>query len=141
MRIINRRPDRVGLLVLGMLPFFIAAALYLTFSALRLAENPNDKLLPSFMSFGEAITRLAWQCDKVSGEILLWSDTLWSLRRMAMRLVLATLVGLVFGIANGLIPFVRATPTAPPSPTTCRSARASMPSPPLLSRKRLRHVP
>jgi NitT/TauT family transport system permease protein len=109
MRIINRRPDRVGLLLLGMLPFVIAAALYLTFSALRLAENPNDKLLPSLMSFGEAITRFAWDRDKVSGEILLWSDTLWSLRRMAMGLALATLIGLVFGIANGLIPFVRAT--------------------------------
>jgi NitT/TauT family transport system permease protein len=109
MRIINRRPDRVGLLLLGMLPFVIAAALYLTFSALRLAENPNDKLLPSLMSFGEAITRFAWERDKVSGEILLWSDTLWSLRRMAMGLALATLIGLVFGIANGLIPFVRAT--------------------------------
>jgi NitT/TauT family transport system permease protein len=109
MRIINRRPDRVGLLLLGMLPFVIAAALYLTFSALRLAENPNDKLLPSLMSFGEAITRFAWDRDKVSGEILLWSDTLWSLRRMAMGLALATLIGLIFGIANGLIPFVRAT--------------------------------
>jgi NitT/TauT family transport system permease protein len=109
MRIINRRPDRVGLLVLGMLPFVIAALVYLTLSALRLAENPNDKLLPSLASFGDAIRRFAWERDKVSGEILLWSDTLSSLRRMVMGLSIATLIGLLFGIANGLIPFVRAT--------------------------------
>ena len=103
-RIINRRPDRLGRIVLGALPFIVAAALYLVFSALRLADNPNDKLLPSLASLGDGIVRFAWQRDKVSGDILLWTDTWWSLRRMALGLSLATLTGLVFGIANGLKP-------------------------------------
>ena len=74
-RVINRRPDRLGRIVLGALPFILAAALYLVFSALRLAENPNDKLLPSLASLADGVARFAWQRDKVSGEILLWTDT------------------------------------------------------------------
>ena len=108
-RLINRRPDRVSALLLGLLPFVIAASLYLTFSALRLAENPNDKLLPSLASFADAINRMALTPDRLSGALLLWSDTLLSLRRLAMGLGLATAIGLVFGIANGLVPYVRAT--------------------------------
>ena len=107
-RVINRRPDRLGMMVLGVLPFIVAAALYLVFSALRLADNPNDKLLPSLTSLGDGIARFAWHRDKVSGDILLWTDTWWSLRRMALGLGIATLIGLVFGIANGLIPYMRA---------------------------------
>jgi NitT/TauT family transport system permease protein len=107
-RIINRRPEGFSAAILGALPFVIVAALYLTFSALRLAENPNDKLLPSLQSVGNAISRFAWERDKLSGDILLWVDTFWSLRRMVLGLGIATLIGLVVGVANGLIPFVRA---------------------------------
>ncbi len=107
-RIINRRPDRIGAIMLGALPFVIAAALYLIFSALRLAENPNDKLLPSLASLGNAIYRYAIETDKQAGKILLWADTIASLRRMAMGLGLATAIGLVFGVGNGLIPYIRA---------------------------------
>jgi NitT/TauT family transport system permease protein len=98
----------VSTLILGALPFVIVAALYLTFSALRLAENPNDKLLPSLQSLGNAVSRFAWERDKLSGDILLWVDTFWSLRRMVLGLGIATLIGLVVGVANGLIPFIRA---------------------------------
>src|SRR4051812_29098056 len=104
-RIINRRPDRVSGLLLALLPFVIAAGLYLTFSALRLADNPNDKLLPSLMSFGDAIRRMALTPDRLSGQVLLWSDTLLSLRRLFLGIALATLIGLLLGIANGLIPY------------------------------------
>lgn len=108
MRIINRRPDRLGAWVLGALPFVIAAALYLVFSALRLAENPNDKLLPALHSLGDAIHRYAFERDKLSGDVLLWTDTFWSLRRMVLGLGIATLIGLAVGVANGLIPYIRA---------------------------------
>jgi len=108
MRIINRRPDRLGSWVLGAFPFVVAAVLYLIFSALRLAENPNDKLLPSLQSLGSAIARYAFERDKLSGDVLLWTDTFWSLRRMVLGLGIATLIGLVVGVANGLIPYVRA---------------------------------
>jgi NitT/TauT family transport system permease protein len=47
--------------------------------------------------------------DARTGHILLLDDTLTSLRRLAIGLGSATLIGLVFGIAIGLIPYVRAT--------------------------------
>jgi len=108
MRIINRRPDRFGAWVLGAVPFIAAAILYLVFSALRLADDPNDPLLPSLQSLGHAIARYAFERDKVSGDVLLWTDTFWSLRRMVLGLGIATLIGLVVGTANGLIPYIRA---------------------------------
>ena len=46
MRLINRHPDRGGRLLLILLPFALLLFAYFTGSAARLAENPNDKLLP-----------------------------------------------------------------------------------------------
>ncbi|MGQ9368713.1 ABC transporter permease [Azospirillum sp. ST 5-10] len=107
-RIMNRRPDRLGVLLLGALPFLIVAALYVTGSAVRLADNPNDKLLPSLASLGDAVARYAAEPDKRSGALLLWADTAASLVRLVLGLGLATAAGLAVGVLNGLIPYARA---------------------------------
>jgi NitT/TauT family transport system permease protein len=107
-RLLNLRPSRTTSLALGVLPFVLLLAAYLAASSARLAENPNDKLLPSFASFGEAIQRMAIEPDKRSGEILLWTDTASSLRRLGLGVGISALVGLTFGIALGAIPLVRA---------------------------------
>lgn len=107
-RIINRRPGQAGAFYIGCLPFLILLGFYLYGSAVRLTENPNDKLLPSFAALGDAIVRVAAEPDKRSGEILLWADTAASLTRLGLGLAVATIGGLVFGVANGLIPYVRA---------------------------------
>ncbi len=107
-RIINRRPDRLAKFLLGALPFVILLALYLTGSAARLADNPNDKLLPSLASLADGVVRVAVDADRRTGVVLLWTDTASSLIRLGQGLGVATLIGLVWGIANGLIPLVRA---------------------------------
>jgi NitT/TauT family transport system permease protein len=107
-RLLNLRPSRGTGLALGVLPFVLLLAAYLAASSARLAENPNDKLLPSLGSVGEAIQRMALEPDKRSGEILLWADTAASLRRLALGVGISALVGLTFGIALGAIPLVRA---------------------------------
>jgi len=107
-RIINRRPDRLGRTLLGALPFLILAAVYLLGSAERLAENPNDKLLPSLATLADGIHRVAVDADRRTGTVLLWADTAASLSRLGQGLAVATALGLVFGVANGLIPMVRA---------------------------------
>ena len=107
-RIINRRPDRMGKFLLGALPFVIVLALYLVGSAARLADNPNDKLLPSLATLADGVVRVAIDADKRAGVVLLWADTLSSLSRLGLGLAVATIIGLVWGIANGLIPLVRA---------------------------------
>jgi NitT/TauT family transport system permease protein len=107
-RIINRRPGRGGIVFWGALPFLGAAALYAVASALRLAENPNDKLLPPLSAMAAAVARIAFTPDARTGDYLMWADTLASLHRLGLGLGVATAAALVIGIAMGLIPYVRA---------------------------------
>jgi NitT/TauT family transport system permease protein len=107
-RVINRKPGRGNRLVLGLLPFVLLIAAYLAASHVRLAENPNDKLLPSAASLAEAAWRMAATEDGRTGRVLLWQDTGASLRRLGLGLGFATVLGLVFGIGIGLIPYARA---------------------------------
>lgn len=107
-RLINRRPSRMGVMYLGLLPFVILIALYATGSALRLADNPDDKLLPGFAVLADAVSRVAFTPDRRTGALLLWADTAASLARLGLGLVAATALGMVVGIANGILPYVRA---------------------------------
>ena len=107
-RFINRHPSRGTALFLGLLPFVLLVVLYAVASEVRLAENPNDKLLPSFTTLGETIHRLAFEPSKRSGDIELWVDTWASLRRLAQGVGAAALIGLVFGVGLGALPLVRA---------------------------------
>ncbi|TCS41021.1 ABC transporter permease [Reinekea marinisedimentorum] len=106
-RIINAQPNRYGRLLLGLLPFIILLVIYIAASDARLAENPSDKLLPSLSSFADAITRMAFEPSKRTGEYLFWADTLASAVRLAMGVGISALLGLVIGIANGMVPYVR----------------------------------
>jgi len=104
MRLINRHPDRSGRLLLILLPFALLLFAYFAGSAQRLADNPNDKLLPSTGQMAAAIDRLAFTEDKRSGNYLFWQDSAASLKRLAMGVAIAALVGLCLGIAAGIIP-------------------------------------
>ena len=107
-RLINQKPTRPTQWFLGLLPFLLLLALYVGASNARLAENPNDKLLPSFQSFGAAIERLALEPSKRTGEYVFWRDTASSLQRLALGVGISAVFALVFGVLNGAIPFVRA---------------------------------
>ena len=107
-RLINQQPGKVLGAWLGVLPFVIVVVIYLVASDMRLAENPDDKLLPSLQSIGDSIARLALEPSKRTGELVLWADTISSLIRLGLGIGISALIGLVFGIATGAIPFVRA---------------------------------
>ncbi|TCT06038.1 ABC transporter permease [Aquabacter spiritensis] len=108
MRLINRRPDRGTALVLAALPFALVALAYVLGSAERLAENPADKLLPSFATMAETFGRLAFVADARTGDYILVSDTLASLERLASALFISTALALVLGLLIGLLPLVNA---------------------------------
>ena len=78
-------------------------------SSARLADNPDDRLLPSVAQMLDAIARMAFTEDARTGSVLLWSDTLASLTRMALGIAVAALAGLGLGIASGAFPMLRAT--------------------------------
>ncbi len=107
-RLLNQHPGRISAFSLGMLPFLLIVAVYLVASDARLAENPNDKLLPSLSSFADAIKSVAIEPNPRTGERVLWSDTASSLRRLGLGLGISALIGLAFGIAIGTIPKARA---------------------------------
>jgi NitT/TauT family transport system permease protein len=107
-RIVNRRPDQINALVLGALPFVAVAFIYLIASDLRLEANPNDKLLPPLSSFADAIHQYAVEEELRTGRVLLWSDTAASIGRLALGVGVSALLGLVFGVSLGAIPYLRA---------------------------------
>ncbi len=107
-RLMNRHPGSIGRVFLTLLPFLLVVLAYAIASDIRLSENPSDKLLPSLTSIGSAVERMAFEPSKRSGDYLLWVDTLASLQRLAWGVGISALLGLVVGIANGVIPYVRA---------------------------------
>src|SRR5262245_55506138 len=108
-RVMNIVPNPRSGLVLGLLPFVLIAAIYLVASAERRAANPADKLLPPVAEMADTVRRLASEPDRRTEEIVLWTDTAASLRRLAIGLGVATLSGLAFGLALGVLPIVIAT--------------------------------
>lgn len=108
MRLINRHPVRTTALFLGLLPFVLIVLLYGTASQERLANNPNDKLLPGLEQMTSAVNRMAFQEDRRSGEYLMWQDTTASLQRLGIGVGVAASLALVVGLLNGILPVVRA---------------------------------
>ena len=109
MRMINRRPARPMAVLLAALPFAAILAAYAIGSETRLAANPADKLLPAPATIAGTALRLFTEGDRRSGEILLWSDTWASLRRLGLGVAIAAAISLATGVAIGMLPYVRRT--------------------------------
>ena len=107
-RLINVHPSRGLAQALLALPFLLALLGYNAASSARLAENPQDRLLPSFSAMGDALVRLAFEPDRRSGDYLFWADTLASLERLAAGVGTGATAGLVLGVLSGLLPLLRA---------------------------------
>ncbi len=108
-RLINQVPSKTTNLFLGLLPFLLIAIVYISSSNARLAENPNDKLLPSIEKCIDSMSKLAFEKSKRSGDYVLLNDTLSSLKRLAMGVGISALFALLVGIAIGIIPYVTST--------------------------------
>lgn len=106
-RWINRRPAGRGSL-LAVLPFLLVLTAYAVGSHARLAANAGDKLMPAAGTMLESFTTLAFERDARSGDYLFWEDSRASLVRMGEGLGIATIVGLVAGVAIGMLPYLRA---------------------------------
>jgi NitT/TauT family transport system permease protein len=78
------------------------ALVYAWASHLRLAENPDDKLLPGLGQMLEAMRALAFEPDPRSGRYLFLSDTLASLGRLFTGVGLAAVAALFVGVNMGL---------------------------------------
>ncbi|HEY7884110.1 MAG TPA: ABC transporter permease [Cellvibrionaceae bacterium] len=111
-RLVNLTPSRPFKVLLGLLPFALIIAIYIIASDLRLAENPDDKLLPSVAQMSEAVDRLAFAPSRRTGEYLFWQDTASSLKRLGLGIGIAAFIGFTLGMLTGAIPTLHA-PLAP----------------------------
>ncbi|WP_111642377.1 ABC transporter permease [Marinimicrobium alkaliphilum] len=105
-RLINLKPSRSVGVMLGLLPFALIVIIYIAASDKRLAENPDDRLLPSFTQMGEAVERLAFEPSRRTGEYVFWEDTKSSLQRLGLGIGIAALIGFSIGTLTGSIPLV-----------------------------------
>jgi NitT/TauT family transport system permease protein len=90
--------------LLAALPFVLLIAVYMIASEIRHRDNPSDKLLPSFTQMGQAVDRMAFTEDRRSGKYLMAADTVASLKRLLIGIVLAAGVGLLLGLNMGVFP-------------------------------------
>jgi NitT/TauT family transport system permease protein len=108
MRLMNLKPGRQVRFYLAGLPFILVAVAYLIGSGIRLAENPDDKLLPALSTMAAAVQRMAFEIDVRTDTVLMLSDTIASLGRFFLALAISTSVALVLGIMIGLLPSANA---------------------------------
>lgn len=108
-RLINQIPSKSANIFLGLLPFLLIVVVYISASSARLAENPNDKLLPSIEKSINTMSKMAFEPSKRSGEYILLEDTKASLKRLAMGVGISALIALSIGIAIGVVPFITST--------------------------------
>ena len=107
-RLINQHPGRAAGLALGVLPFVALLVLYVVASQLRLAENPDDKLLPALGKIASTFHSYAFEEDSRTGRVLFWADTWASLKRIGSALVISAMLGLVLALTIGVVPRARA---------------------------------
>lgn len=97
--------------MLAVLPFLVLIFAYLAYSHARLTANPGDKLLPSPSTLAATLHHYAFEEDERSGDILFWTDTSASLKRILLALAVSATVSVTLGLAMGVIPYIRATLT------------------------------
>src|SRR5262245_54912951 len=97
-RLINQHPGRAAGLALGVLPFIALLVMYVVASQLRLAENADDKLLPSLATIADTFHSYAFEEDKRSGVVLFWADTWASLKRIGAALGISASLALLLAV-------------------------------------------
>ena len=104
---LHARPGAMLSALLAILPFVVLVGIYVMASEARLAENPDDKLLPSLASMYDAMVRMATVPDRRSGALLLWTDTLASLKRLFVGVGAGAFLGLLIGLNTAVFPGLR----------------------------------
>jgi NitT/TauT family transport system permease protein len=106
---IHAEPSSRLRLILGLLPLVVIICAYLTVSYARLQANPREKLTPSVSQMVSAVKTMAFTKDERTDSYLMLSDTVSSVKRLAVGLGSAALVGLFAGINMGMLPGIGAT--------------------------------
>ena len=97
---INRKSALFNSLIL----FILLIICYVVISDLRHISNPQDKIFPSLQQIEQGVKNSLTLNE--AGVISLLADTSSSLMRFFIGIILATAVGVFFGIGLGVFPFL-----------------------------------
>ena len=97
------------MLVLSMMPFMLLIVAYLAASSARLAANPGDKLLPRPPHSPRPYIDTRSRRMSAAATSCCGAIRAASLERLLIALGLSALMGVAFGVAIGVIPYLRAT--------------------------------
>jgi len=104
---LHAQPSRPFQVMLALLPFIVLVCVYLGVSEMRYRSNPADKVVPTLGKLAEGVNQVAFTEDKRTGKVLLWEDTLASLKRLGTGIGFAAFLALLAGLNMGLFPGVR----------------------------------
>lgn len=107
-RLVDIRVSRGTRLLLGALPIIALLLVYLLASEFRHAQNPADKVLPTFAAMADAVRVLMTDRDPATDRTVIVADTLASLYRLGLGLGIATMTALLLGLLLGVVPLARA---------------------------------
>ena len=101
---LHAKPSTLTRWGVGLLPFILLIVVYMWGSHVRHLENEQDKLLPTPVQIKDAAYNAAFEENRRTGEVILWSDTAASLTRLLIGVGLAALAGLTLGVVTGVFP-------------------------------------
>ena len=125
MRLINIRPSRAARLLLAALPFVLLVAAYFAGSAARLADNPNDKLLPALSRHGRRGQAYGVSGRRAHRQLSAAGPIRWraSIACWSALAISTAAVALVIGIVIGLLPMCERACSASVRRRQCRWCR------------------
>lgn len=92
--------------ILGLCIVLAFVGVYFLVSSARHEINPSDKIVPSFTQLKDGISQVT-SPDR-NGDIPLLTDTLVSLRRFFLGIIIGSVLGIGIGLHMGLFPFLEA---------------------------------
>lgn len=101
-------------IILGLLPLIVLFFIYSYFSDQRLAENPNDRILPSMSKMYSSVSKYLTPVKRdrgndKKGDIKILKDIKASLFTLSTALLISLMVAIVFGVLLGTYPILNVT--------------------------------
>jgi len=93
--------------ILSILLFAIIIVSYFAVSYSRHVENPSDKVVPNIEQLLQGV-KTSVSPDKTNGNIPLLTDTVTSLTRLFIAVIIAATFGILLGVHMGIFPIVEA---------------------------------
>ncbi len=104
---IHAEPSQGLRVILLIIPFLALIIVYFTASDIRHKDNPKDKLVPTLQKMVETTRTMAFSKDRRTDKYLLLDDTLTTLKRLAIGILISAIVGFLLGLNMGIFPGVR----------------------------------